>query len=223
MEEGRGIVFKGNSEGLIIVIPEGYTTEQIMSETEAKVSAAARFFKGAKIKVVYRGPQLSEEDEARLKAILDEKSGAVIESFSREEDNAQQRNDAPAAPAAFFRKHFSKDLSEDNCKFVRSTLRSGTRIEFDGSVVVIGDVNPGAEIVASGNVIVLGTLRGMVHAGAGGNRGAFIYALSLKPTQIRIAEAIARCPDEADDRDLSPEIATVKDGVIIVEPAYTHR
>lgn len=86
MEEGRGIVFKGNAEGLIIVIPQGYTPEEIMSETEAKVSAASRFFKGAKINVAYRGPKLSDEDEARLKAILDERSGAVIESFSRQEE-----------------------------------------------------------------------------------------------------------------------------------------
>ena len=75
---------------------------------------------------------------------------------------------------------FTSDISEDSCKFIRSTVRGGTRVEYDGSIVVIGDVNPGREIVASGNVIVLGTLRGMVHAGAGGNRDAFIYALSLK-------------------------------------------
>lgn len=220
MEEGRGIVFKGNAEGLIIVIPEGLTPEQIMSETGAKVSAAARFFKGARIKVAYRGPQLSEEDEARLRAILDEKSGAIIENFSREDDSAQPpKSDAPAAPASAFRRYFANNANEDSCKFVRSTVRSGTRVEFDGSVVVIGDVNPGAEIIASGNVLVLGTLRGMVHAGAGGNKDAFVYAHSLKPTQIRIAEVIARGPDDSSDSVLSPEIATVKDGVIIVDPA----
>lgn len=219
MDEGRGIVFKGNAEGLIIVIPEGYTPDQIMSETEAKVSAASRFFKGARIKVSYRGPHLSKEDEARLKAILDEKSGAVIESFSREEESPQpSRPDYQPAYSAGIRKFFSGDINEDNCRFIRSTVRSGTRIEYDGSIVVIGDVNPGGEIIATGNVIVLGTLRGMVHAGANGNKDAFIYALSLKPTQIRIAEAIARRPDDADDPSITPEIATVKDGMIIVEP-----
>lgn len=219
MEEGRGIVFKGNAEGLIIVIPQGYTPEEIMSETEAKVSAASRFFKGAKINVVYRGPKLSDEDEARLKAILDERSGAVIESFSRqEESDLPPKKAAPAAPSAGIRRFFTSDINEDSCKFIRSTVRGGTRVEYDGSIVVIGDVNPGGEIIASGNVIVLGTLRGMVHAGAAGNRDAFIYALSLKPTQIRIAEAIARRPDDSDDHVLTPEIATVKDGLIIVEP-----
>jgi len=223
MQEGKGLVFKGNSEGLVIVIPEGYTPDRIMSEIEAKVSAASRFFKGARIKVTYRGPQLSEDDEARFKAILDEKSKAVIESFSRDEENRQpQKTEAPTAPtatAAGIRRFFPGDINEDNCKFIRSTVRGGTRIEYDGSIVVIGDVNPGGEIIASGNVIVLGTLRGMVHAGAGGNKEAFVYALSLKPTQIRIAEAIARRPDDPEDSALSPEIATIRDGLIIVEPA----
>ena len=221
MEESRGIVFKGNSEGLIIVIPEGYTPDRIMNEMEAKVSAASRFFKGARIKVAYRGAQLSEEDEARLRAILDEKSGAVVESFSREEEGGQppKTADEPTAPGAGIRRFFSGDANEDSCKFIRSTIRGGTRIEYDGSIVVMGDVNPGGEIIASGNVIVLGTLRGMVHAGAGGNKGAFVYALSLKPTQIRIAAAIARRPDDLEDHVLSPEIATARDGLIIVEPA----
>ena len=219
MDEGRGILFKGNAEGLVIVIPEWYTPDQIMSEMETKISAASRFFKGARIRVVYRGPHLSSEDEARLKAILDEKSGAVIESFSREEENTQStKNDSQPVHFSGYRKFFSGDMNEDNCKFIRSTVRGGTRIEYDGSVVVIGDVNPGGEIIASGNVIVLGNLRGMVHAGAGGNKDAFVYALSLKPNQIRIAEAIARCPDDDDEGTITPEITTVKDGMIIVEP-----
>ena len=74
-----------------------------------------------------------------------------------------------------------------------------------------------AEKIASGNVIVLGTLRGMVHAGSRGDRDAFIYALNLKPTQIRIAEAIARMPEEEEEADgIQPEVAKIKDGIIEV-------
>ena len=79
------------------------------------------------------------------------------------------------------------------------------------------DVNPGGEIVASGNVVVLGALRGMVHAGSEGNRDSFIYALKLKPTQIRIAEAIARMPEDGDENKICPELARIKDGIIEVE------
>lgn len=219
MEEGRGIVFKGNSDGLVIVIPEEFDTDRIFSEIEAKISGSARFFKGARIKVTYRGVWLAEDDEARLKALLDEKSGAVIESFSREDESKTPQVAESWIPPAPQRKLSFSGTDESACKFIRSTVRNGTRIDFAGSVVIIGDVNPGAEVVASGNVIVLGALRGMVHAGADGSRDAFIYSLCLKPTQIRIAELIARTPDEPDDGKICPEIANVKEGAIVVEPA----
>lgn len=217
MEEGRGILFKGNSEGLVIVIPEELDSMRIFTEIETKVSESARFFKGAKMKVTYRGVRLSEDDEYRIKAILDEKSGALVESFTREDETRQasaaETRVSPASP----RRLIFAGVNEGNCKFVYNTIRNGTRIEYDGNIVVIGDVNPGGEIVASGNVIVLGTLRGMVHAGADGNKDAFVYSLCLKPTQIRIAEVIARQPDGSDDEKIRPEIANIKDGTIVVD------
>jgi septum site-determining protein MinC len=216
-QDVKGIVFKGNSDGLVIVIPEEYGFKQAVSEIEGKVSSAARFFKGARIKVVYRGIDLSPSEEETIKNILDEKSGAIIESFGRDRDEEPKQKAAPQKPAPPRRLFFS-GVDEGGCKFVRTTIRSGTRIEYDGNVVVLGDVNPGGEIVASGNVVVLGTLRGMVHAGADGNREAFIYALNLRPTQIRISEVIARMPeDEADDSSLRPVLATVRDNSIEVE------
>ena len=75
MEEGRGIVFKGNAEGLDIVIPQGYTPEEIMSETEAKVSAASRFFKGAKINVAYRGRSFRMRMRQGLRPFLTREAG----------------------------------------------------------------------------------------------------------------------------------------------------
>ena len=121
---------------------------------------------------------------------------------------------------AQLKRFFTKGPDENDCKFIRSTLRGGTRIQYDGSVVVVGDVNPGAEVIASGNVIVLGILRGMVHAGANGDRAAFITALRLKPTQLRIADLIARCPDDDEGPGLYPEIAQVRDGVLEVNPLH---
>ena len=101
------------------------------------------------------------------------------------------------------------DLGEDTALFLDRTLRSGTRIEFAGHVVVFGDVNPGAEIVAEGNVIIWGRLRGMVHAGSKGNTAAVICALDLSPTQLRIAgEASAMLSPQQNPR---PEIARINE------------
>ncbi|MBI4674441.1 MAG: septum site-determining protein MinC [Chloroflexi bacterium] len=97
------------------------------------------------------------------------------------------------------------------------TLRSGQTIRYAGHVVVMGDVNPGAEIVAWGDVLVWGKLRGMVHAGASGNERAVVCALLLTPSQLRIGSHIARAPDQVEPIPRGPEIARVREGRIFIE------
>ncbi|MDH4135823.1 MAG: septum site-determining protein MinC [Anaerolineae bacterium] len=101
---------------------------------------------------------------------------------------------------------------------VRRTLRSGQVIQHPGHVVVIGDVNPGAEIIAGGDVMVWGKLRGIVHAGATGDDGAVVCALSLAPLQLRIGNHIARAPEGREGLPERPEMASVQDGEIVAEP-----
>jgi septum site-determining protein MinC len=98
---------------------------------------------------------------------------------------------------------------------VRRTMRSGRNVRHPGHVLVLGDVNPGAEIVAGGDVVVWGRLRGTVHAGAGGDTSAVICALDLSPTQLRIANQIAISP--ARKGQPKPEMARIKEGQIVAE------
>jgi septum site-determining protein MinC len=100
---------------------------------------------------------------------------------------------------------------------LKETLRSGRSVYHEGHVVVIGDVNPGAEIIAGGDVVVWGRVRGLVHAGALGDETAVICALALTPTQLRIADQIAIPPTTAPDK-LVPEKAYIRHGQIIAEP-----
>jgi len=90
-------------------------------------------------------------------------------------------------------------------------------MHYEGNIVILGDVNPGAEVVATGSIIVMGVLRGVVHAGASGNKEATVTALRLQPTQLRIAEHITRAPDEEIVNVDQPEIARIKDGVVTIE------
>lgn len=98
---------------------------------------------------------------------------------------------------------------------VHRNLRGGSSLRFDGDIIVYGDVNPGAQVVATGNITVLGALKGMAHAGATGDEEAFIFALLLRPTQLRIARKIAVPPDRT--RDLVPEQARVEGEQIVIE------
>ncbi len=114
-----------------------------------------------------------------------------------------------------------EDLVDDNTVLVQRTLRSGQSIQYDGNVVILGDVNPGSEVVATGSVIVMGALRGVVHAGAGGDENVLVLAFRLQPTQLRIANHITRPPDnEPVDTD-HPEMARIRDGVVTIEVIQT--
>ncbi len=101
---------------------------------------------------------------------------------------------------------------------INRTIRSGQSIKYPTNIVVIGDVNPGAEIIAGGDILVIGKLRGVVHAGATGSTDSQVIALKLQPTQLRIGNIISRSPDDTSITEPSnPERAYIKDGVIIVE------
>ena len=132
---------------------------------------------------------------------------AVVEPAAVEPTPA----DLAAAESAAF---IGPDYAE-TAMIVRRTLRSGTRLEHPGSIVILGDVHHGAEVIAGGDVIVWGKLQGMVHAGALGNDEAVVCALDLAPTQLRINRYITRSPDDR-RRKAQPETGQVKGGRIEV-------
>lgn len=106
---------------------------------------------------------------------------------------------------------------DENTILVQRTLRSGQSVSYDGNIVIMGDVNPGAEVTAAGDIVVMGTLRGVVHAGATGDLAAVVLAFKLQPTQLRIANHITRAPDQELSTLASPEMASIKDGVMTIE------
>ncbi len=114
-------------------------------------------------------------------------------------------------------------LFDENTILVQRTLRSGQSIEYDGNIVILGDVNPGAEVIATGDVIVMGSLRGVVHAGAAGDVRSAVVAFSLQPTQLRIANHITRAPDEEVSTRFFPEVASLKNGVVTIETFHPER
>jgi septum site-determining protein MinC len=123
-------------------------------------------------------------------------------------ENSRMENSHDEGPAPAY------DLA--NALLIRETLRSGRSIYHEGHIIVMGDVNPGAQVIAGGHVLVWGRLRGLVHAGAHGEESAVICALELSPTQLRIASQIAVPPDDG-RRQPTPEQAMIRDGQIVAE------
>ena len=107
-------------------------------------------------------------------------------------------------------------------RFYKGTLRSGQVLESETSIIILGDVNPGARVISKGNVVVLGAMKGNAFVGAAGNESAFVAALSMDPMQIRIGDVIARSSDKGQAKKKKtedvPKIAYVEDGNIYIEP-----
>lgn len=123
--------------------------------------------------------------------VLKNKEIDEIQSLISEYINVQVNFDSPKVLGLHgIKKTFYKEIDTSETKFHKGSLRSGQKIEFEGSLVIIGDVNGGAEVIAGENIVVLGTLRGLAHAGAKGNKEAIIAAGAIEAVQIRIADKI---------------------------------
>jgi septum site-determining protein MinC len=240
-----GIIIKGSREGLLITLGSG-TWHNVLGALETRLTATPEFFKGARVALLVGSRQLVEADVRAARDLLaqydvllwgiigddeDTQHVAAVMGLDAElpqRDRVKPRP-APAEPearieaptpfetasAAMPLESAPADESEAGL-VARRTLRSGQQLRHPGSVTVIGDVNPGAEVVAGGDVVVWGKLRGTVHAGAMGNETAVVCALDLTPTQLRIAQYIARSP-ESRRRKPTPEVARVRDGKIVAE------
>jgi septum site-determining protein MinC len=220
MQEAQ-ISFKGTVNGLTIILREEDEFEAIINQLEDKVKSAGKFFKGATLSVLYRGKELTKTEEDKIYDLLSQKSGANILSLNKEtvESNSETniQNVQYQPPKLKMNDHFFKGIDQGPTKFHRGTVRSGQLVSYAGNLVIVGDVNPGGEVVANGNVVVLGALKGMVHAGADGNRDAIVIALNLQPMQLRIADVITRSPDGDDGSTaINPEVASVKDDRVII-------
>jgi len=219
--EGNIISFKATANGLILIMREEDDFDVIYENIARKLETSGRFFKGASLTIKYRGKKLTPAQEQKISALISEKANAEIISFEENDTAPEIELEVPKENRDKLKMKlvYFKDLQEGMTKFYRGTVRSGQLVSYDGNLVVIGDVNPGGEVIASGNVIVMGSLRGMVHAGADGNKEAIVAALNLQPTQLRIADVITRPPDtkEEERQGLIPEMAFVKDELVYIE------
>lgn len=212
MEQITSLVqIKGIRDGLLATFSDAPWEDQRMALL-AQIDERPSFFQGARLAMDLGSQILKVNDLVDLRDHLSERNvilWAVVSESPTTEQTAQLLGLATriSKPRPEEQRQFADTITDDTALFVNKTLRSGTRIEFPGHIVVVGDVNPGAEIVAEGNVIVWGRVRGMIHAGSKGDRSAFICALDLSANQLRIAnEASAMLKPQIDPK---PEIASI--------------
>ena len=176
---------------------KNYVTIQLKKdEIWIKVAEDAEekeIIEGLKNKIEHR-EKLYKNDTTPIKVvgkILKNKEIEEIRKIVKERINVDIDFESPTTLGLHgIKKGFYKEIKSSETKFYKTSLRCGQKVEFEGSIAILGDVNAGAEVIAEENIIVLGELRGLAHAGAKGNREAIIAANKIDCPQIRIADKI---------------------------------
>lgn len=219
------VVIKGIKDGLFIVLSPTEEWQVITSELAERIDQQSSFFAGAKVTVDVGERPVPKYELGSLKALLERRGltlWSVLSDSHTTIDSAQaldlKTSTGNLVPGRDDTEGTETDSEEDGTVglMIKRTLRSGRTVHSAGHVVVYGDVNPGAQIVAAGDVIIWGKLRGSVHAGVDGDETAVVCALDMTPTQLRIAKYITTSPPDK-RRNPRPEVASIRQGQIVVD------
>lgn len=216
----NSVILKGNRYGISIVLKKETEFEKILEDLAYRLENASQFFDCSKqLAVSFEGRNISNEELEQLLNVIEKKSKLNIQYVLDENSDLEatffdiihSEDDPPAVsdtkdsfmntPNVHETEHMSGkdekvDYKQDGAAmFYKGTLRSGQALEAKESLIVIGDVNPGASVFAGKNIIVIGALKGSVRAGALGDKESFVMALAMNPIQIQIADVIARKED----------------------------
>ncbi len=215
------IEIKGVKDGLLVTVPDG-PWDDVGPLLFQHLEEQQSFLTGAQIILQLHQRQLGAVELGKLSekfADLDLNLWTVLSESAHTESAARSyglETSLPVAELPPLETDPEPDSLDPNCRFVGATLRGGQEIDFDGNVVILGDIKVGARVIATGSIVVWGRLQGTAIAGAEGDESAVICALDLSPRQLNIAGFLARAPER--DGAPEPEMACIKDGQIVAEP-----
>lgn len=189
-------MIKGNKHGINLVLDSEPDFRELRKEVAVKFSKSAGFFdKRHAVAITFSGRDLSEEEMRLLVETIQGNGGPEISCIINDEigDLLAATAENHALPV----EDFAKDRLTQDGQFYKGTLRSGQKLEVDGSIIILGDVNPGAMVIARGNIVIIGCLKGNVYAGYPDDKNALISALLMEPMQIQIGPLMARAADDS--------------------------
>jgi septum site-determining protein MinC len=224
-EEARRMLernlLKGTRSGMLLTLEPGYAWAQVIEALSARLAESPPFFQRSVLSIDTRRRALLSAEMEELRALLAPYEMTFKEVGSDELNDPRvlpsgaKRSPPVESTASGLALRPGRDVQD--ALITRRTVRSGQRLQYESSVVIMGDVNSGGEVIAGGDVIVWGALRGTVHAGYPSNEEAVVGALVLAPVQLRIGKRASRPPEDDLPPPQTPEIASVKEGQIVVE------
>lgn len=187
---------KGTKQSLTVFFDDQYPFDQVIGPFEKELEDNPNFFKNSVATFSFGERIFSSKERIRLRELC--KAYGFLCQLQQEKEK--------------------DETYKSQTVLIDRTMRSGQKVEYNGNVVVLGDVQPGAEVIAAGHVMIWGNLRGTVHAGATGDEKSVVCAMRLTPVQLRIASQVAVNPYSQDKTvDLGPEVAYIKDQQILAE------
>lgn len=201
------ITINTKKDSIVIKIDENAEQDEIVQELNQKLVELKKLYKEDDTPITVTGKVLKNKE-------IDQ-----IQEEINKNINVKVFFDSPRILGLHgIKKTFNKDIATSETKFHKGALRSGQRIEFEGSLVILSDVNDGAEVIASENIVVLGALRGLAHAGAKGNNDAMIAASSIESQQIRISNVVKEIErDEINKEEIKTYAYLDKDCNMVIE------
>lgn len=209
------VILKGKKDRLVIHLNSEVDFLTLRDSLVEKIQEAKNFIGNVQLAIEFTNRVLTELEENVLIDLIKLNSDLNITYVFSENGSGVNKKEKI--------KFFKAVTEEGPTKFFRGTLRSGSKIEYNGNIVVVGDVNPGAMLRAKGNIIVLGHLNGTVYAGLDDDKDAFIGANYMNPIQLVIGSTIAK-PMQKEildtnkvDRRGGFKIAYIKNNEILIE------
>lgn len=207
------IIMKSFPNGISLHMDKNAPWEDLISEIASKFSNARAFFKDSKVALSLEGRKLSSDEEKEIVQVITDNSDLQIICLIG-------RNEVTNKGIIKALKRVETEKEEYNGRFHKGSLRNGQTLETEGSIVIVGNVEKGARVVASKDIIIIGSLLGEAYAGASGNDSCFVVALKFEPQRCKIADLVYRSKDKSifsNKNKLIPQIARIKKGEILLE------
>ena len=210
------VIIKSFPNGLSLYLDDAMEFNSLLEEVALKFKESAHFFKDARMGLSFEGRKLSEEEERRVLDVISENSSLNIVCIIGKDDETNQDY-----IRALQQLDFHQQEIENAGQFYKGTLKNGQILETENSIVVLGDVYPGACIISAKDIVILGGLYGQAYAGGNGLDGHFIVALEMSPEKLKVGEFKYKTSEKQSKWSIKPKIqpkiAYVKDGRVIMD------
>ena len=210
------VIIKSFPNGLSIYLDAEMPFSQLLEEIAVKFKESANFFKDASMVVSFEGRELTDQEERQIVNVITANSALNILCIMGKNEDTNK-----TYVKALQKLSFRQEVLENAGQFYKGTLKDGQMLETENSIIVLGDVYPGACIVSSKDVVILGGLFGQAYAGGNGEDGHFVVALEMSPEKLQIGDFKYRAKDKKPKWSIKPrvqpKIAYIKDEIVVID------